>query len=280
VLKFLLSLLSISILTFGYATSAYATTAKLPVYTYVDQGGACPNGGWSVVEDSDADGCWDHVSGRDCWGNVVDESYTDSDCNMAPPVAGPYAGTVTAGTYSASSSAWQITLRKNSVVVGYMTKASGTVTITWVSSSIANPISNGNGNVAEQSTSQNDVSARSVTKLDLSPAELKVIQDKMVARLTNRNSLNDMKVENLAVTAHGTAFGVPNMLSIQAKQAGRASLEIINLTSVESTPILSQQLVMGVNQIEINLGNLASGAYMIVATQNGTRATTSFTVAK
>lgn len=272
---------------------ASGTTAKPPIFTEVQPGGSCPNGAWSVVEDVNGDGCYDHVQGRNCAGEVVDEPYSDQNCMTVPHDMGPFSGSVTGGAFTNSSSYWEITLTKNGLVKGYMRLVNGVVSIQWVTSSIVerpipqpspvgNPQNGGDLSRKNVTSTVDGLQATSVTSGAISDKELAAVHSSMADMLIGNKhyKTQELAPSSLAVHAIGTALGSPTALSIESTVAGEAKVEIVNLTSVNRTLLAATPIAAGTTRIEPQLDNLPAGAYMILVTVAGIQASTSFVVAR
>ncbi len=268
--------------------------AKAPIFTEVSPGGNCPNGAWSVVEDTDGDGCHDHVQGRNSAGEVVDASYSDADCMLVPHHMGPFTGVVSGGSFTNASSYWQISLYNGGIVRGYMRKVNGIVSTEWVQS-----LMNGNTpdnpttakeylehNPTQTSIDENGVARSSVNgsmSVSHSPGntiahdELVRVHNEMTSRLMNTSI--DANV-SISVTAKGTVLGAPTSFDVVTSVSAPATVELINLTTSERKYIKTENLVVGAQTIPFDAGMLASGAYVIVVRQGTGLATANFTIVR
>lgn len=135
----------------------------------------------------------------------------------------------------------------------------------------------------DAATSPYRVSAKSVTKADMSEAQLRVVHDQMVRRLTQGNAgttLENKKAPALRVVANGTALGTPTSITVEALSNGTVKIEVVNIASGVVVMQSNASVSLGPNTVVLALGQLESGAYMIKVTQGQVIVTTSFNVAR
>lgn len=263
------------------AIPAMATT-KAPIHTTIDPADpGCPNGAWSVVYDSDNDGCYDRVNGINCTGASFTDSFSDTDCMTTSHDMGPWVGQVTLGTPGSSS--WRVELRNvnTGLVVGDMVKISGEPAhFEWASAMrvgrLDNPMTEPSPSGIYRSGT-NDYRYETSRELTVSEkAAHRRVLEMMVGEKGTQMSENEAATTGLSITVNGTSY---ETAMIGMARSGSVRLDMIDVSTGRIVEVHDGVLPAGTSMLPLPK-IAASGQYLLRAVSGSSAATTFFVVTK
>lgn len=263
------------------AAPVFALT-KAPIHTTIDPvSPGCPNGAWSVVYDSDNDGCYDRVNGVNCIGSTFTDSFSDTDCMIVSHDMGPWSGTITLGTFGGSS--WRVELKNinTGLVVGDMIKISGeSVHFEWSAALRVGRLDNPSKEPLPSGVYRNGTNDyRYETSRELNETEKSAHQrvlEMMVGAKGKTLSENDAAATKLLVTVNGTSN---ESATINVAQAGNVRLDMIDVATGRVIEVHSGPLPAGTTVVQLPRVT-ASGQYLLRAVGPSRTATTFFVVTR
>lgn len=272
-----LSLLVVAVI----AVPVFAVT-KAPIHTTIDPvSPGCPNGAWSVVYDSDNDGCYDRVNGVNCAGSTFTDSFSDTDCMVVSHDMGPWSGKITLGTFGGSS--WRVELKNvnTGLVVGDMVKVSGEpVHFEWSAALRVGRLDNPSKEPLPSGVYRNGTNDyRYETSRELNETEKTAHQrvlEMMVGAKGRTISEEEAAATKLSVTVNGTSN---ESATISIAQAGNVRLDMIDVTTGRITEVHNGPLAAGTTVVQLPRVT-ASGQYLLRAASSSRTVTTFFVVTK
>lgn len=136
----------------------------------------------------------------------------------------------------------------------------------------------------EVSTIDDDVIGRTYALGDIPLEQLRIIHAEQVSRLTKGTAekpIIDGMGAALKLFLKGAGSGrAPMSMSVDAPRNGRLKIRLVNIGTSEVTTLSDVGVSKGINDVPLNFGSIASGAYTIRISEGALTASAGFNVAK